>query len=318
MSNTKSWLSYREQLAQLKDRGLHVENEARALHYLERLGYYRLSGYWYPFRELNTDITGNNKVPSRKDTFIVGSRFEDAVELYIFDKKLRLLALDALERIEMAVRVDVAYCLGKLSPYAHENALFLHGNFSKQNKKHPTTKYDNWLKRYESTVNRAKNEPFIKHHQDNYGGKLPIWVAIEIFDFGLLSQLYAGMKHNHKNEIAKKYDIIPENTFEKWLRSFNLIRNVSAHHSRLWNINIVERSPVPENFQDWQALDNSKPFLYFCLMQKLLTVICPNSSWKARFTTLIKEYPDIACNAVSLKDLGVVPGWDEWDIWAKK
>ncbi|WP_298219730.1 Abi family protein [Halothiobacillus sp.] len=109
MKSFKPWLSFADQLQRLRDRGLVVENKAAALDYLERIGYYRLSGYRYPLRGMDKAASNTLEKPVRADTFEPGSRFEDVVRLYVFDKKLRLLALDALERIEMAIRVDVAH-----------------------------------------------------------------------------------------------------------------------------------------------------------------------------------------------------------------
>jgi len=110
-----------------------VDSEAKALNYLERVGYYRLSGYWYPFRELEITQDDSGKLGHfRHDNFQRNSHFKDAVKLYIFDKKLRLLAMDALERIELAVRVDIAYLLGELDIHAQENTSLFHGNFSKK------------------------------------------------------------------------------------------------------------------------------------------------------------------------------------------
>lgn len=132
----KPWRSFPDQLARLESHGLITECKAAALDYLQRIGYYRLSGYWYPMRMTDKDRS-TPKNPVRSSDFIPGSRFEDAVRLYVFDKKLRLLALDALERIEMALRVDIAHLLGELDPLAHENPSWLnpsclHGNFTKQ------------------------------------------------------------------------------------------------------------------------------------------------------------------------------------------
>lgn len=115
----KPWKSFEDQLKLLKARGMQVDDNAAALDYLERIGYYRLSGYWYPMRQIDKEESEHQKAPVRSDRFLPGSRFEDAVRLYVFDKKLRLLALDVLERIEMAVRADVAYVLGKRHPMAH-------------------------------------------------------------------------------------------------------------------------------------------------------------------------------------------------------
>ena len=127
MKPLKPWLSFADQLQQLQDRGLQVDKPAAALDYLERLGYYRLSGYWYPLRAIDPVASMVQGKAVRLDSFAPGCRFEDVVRLYVFDKKLRLLALDALERIEMAVRVDVAHLLGQRDPRAHENPACLHG-----------------------------------------------------------------------------------------------------------------------------------------------------------------------------------------------
>jgi len=240
----KPWKSFEEQLALLKSRGLQVEDEQSALHYLSTLGYYRLSGYCYPLRKIDKAASAHQGTPVRLDEFVEGSRFEDVVRLYVFDKKLRLLALDALERIEMAVRVDVAYTLGKRDPLAHENPSCLHGNFTKNkpNQKSRKTEHELWLEKYQTLLKRAYREPFVAHHRQNYNSKLPIWVAIELWDFGLLSKLFSGMKFADKNAIAVKYNAKDGTAFAQWLRSLNFIRNVCAHHSRLWNINVLELS----------------------------------------------------------------------------
>lgn len=313
----KPWFSFADQLKQLQARGLHVDNSAAALDYLERLGYYRLSGYWYPLRAIDPTTSMAQGKAVRLDTFVADSRFEDVVRLYVFDKKLRLLALDALERIEMAVRVDVAHLLGHHDPRAHENPACLHGNFTKKLlTKGPDagkTPHQVWLAKYQSMLQRARNEPFVQHHLQQYGA-LPIWAAIEVWDFGLLSRLFAGMKHADQQTIATMYGAPDGHAFAQWLRSLNFIRNVSAHHSRLWNINVLELSPVPKG---WPAgLNSARPFLYFCLMQQLLKVICPNSSWGKRFKELLGNgFPAIANQQISLADLGTFPGWEGWALW---
>jgi abortive infection bacteriophage resistance protein len=83
-------------------------------------------------REIDQKASLVHGKPIRRDTFISGSRFEHIVQLYVFDKKLRILALDALERIEMAVRIDIAHLLGQREPRAHEIKECFHGNFTKK------------------------------------------------------------------------------------------------------------------------------------------------------------------------------------------
>ena len=158
MKPLKPWRSFANQLQQLQDRGLQVDSPAAALDYLERLGYYRLSGYWYPLRTIDVAASMAQGKAVRADSFVPGSRFEDVVRLYVFDKKLRLLALDALERIEMAVRVDVAHLLGQRDPLAHENPTCLHGNFTKKRiPKGPDagkTQHQVWLSKYHALLSR--------------------------------------------------------------------------------------------------------------------------------------------------------------------
>lgn len=313
----KPWMSFSDQLAQLEQRGMGVEDRAAALEYLERIGYYRLSGYWYPMRSIDTVASLAQGQAVRANTFVAGSRFEDVVRLYVFDKKLRLLALDALERIELAVRVDVAHLLGQRDARAHENPACLHGNFAKKViPKGPDagkTEHQVWLSKFQALLHRARKEPFVQHHKQQYGA-LPIWAAIEVWDFGLLSKLFAGMKHADQLTVAAIYGAPDGQAFAQWLRSLNFVRNVSAHHSRLWNLNVVERSSVPAGWP--AALDNARPFFYFCLMQQLLNVICPNSTWGQRVTELLEGgFPNTTNGVLSLDDLGVVAGWSEAKPW---
>ena len=101
------------------------------------------------------------------------------------------------------------------------------------------------------------------------------------------------------------------------LRSLNFIRNISANHSRLWNINVVERAPVPAH---WSAqLDNARPFLYFCLMRQLLGVICPRSTWGQRVTDLLeKEFPNTGSARLTLQDFGALEGWANAPPWKQE
>lgn len=320
MTPLKTWRSMEDQLAVLKERGLWVDDDAAAMNYLRRIGYYRLSGYWYPLRVIDKAASERESKVVRLNEFVPGSRFEDVVKLYVFDKKLRLLAMDALERVELAVRVDVAYLLGRRDPCAHENPACLHGNFTKKRMRRGPdagrTGHEVWLEKYQALVRRSQRLPFVEHHRTAYDGKLPIWVAIEVWDFGLLSRFFAGMRHDDQQVIAAKYGASDGKAFANWLRSLNFIRNGVAHHARMWNANVLEVAPVPTG---WPEMPNARPFLYFCLMQQLLRTICPNSCWGERFRALLnREFPAVPPEAVSLQDIGLSQDWEEWDLWGHK
>ncbi len=226
---------------------MEVTDDVAALSSLERLGYYRLSAYWYSLRRISlTQDPASKKVSvHRQDEFRPASRFRDALELYVFDKRLRLLVLDAIERIEVAVRVDVASRLGPLDPFAYANASLLHGHFAKKiQPRSGKTRHQEWLEKYNQVLDRSK-EDFVRHHRHKYGLPLPIWVSVEIWEFGMLSTFYQGMTVADKTAIATKYGVLDWQVMESWLRAINFVRNVAAHHSRLWNKNLVDQPKMP-------------------------------------------------------------------------
>lgn len=312
----KPWLSFSDQLLQLKQRGMVVEDDEKAETYLDRIGYYRLSGYWYSFRQ-NCPTNPGEKLSA----FVEGTHFTDALNLYIFDKKLRLLALDALERIEVAIRVDIAHLLGQRDPAGHHNAALLDGRFTQPQGTQAHSQHDKWLNHYNKLVNRS-NETFIRHVRNKYGLPLPIWVAIEIWDFGAMSKLYAGMKGRDRDAIAQKYNVPDGRIFVSWLRALNYLRNLSAHHSRLWNRNMVDqpRLPTAADAGDLvsfigQSRLIARPFVHFCILQWLMRVICPNSLWHSRFRQHLESFPLDSNGYHSIDEMGCPLGWQNWSLW---
>ncbi len=298
----KEWTSFSQQLELLKNRGLIIEDEQKALGYLKTIGYYRFSGYLYSFRQVDAQ-NSNHKL----DCFIEGSHFEDVKNLYMFDKKLRQLALDALERIEVALRVNISYTLGHYSPTAYLDSQYFADNFD----------HEKWVIRHQGAIDneQRKKNTFVNHHTRYYSA-LPIWVACETWDFGTMSTLFKGMKDSDKDHIAKIYHLQSGSHLQSHLHAFNFIRNVSAHHSRLWNKAIVFKASLKGlSDREWQDLSVKKVFVYFCLMKRMLDVICPNSKWGERFLTLLDEFPQVGNNAVYLKQMGVDIDPNSWQLW---
>ncbi|MFA1626343.1 Abi family protein [Rhizobium mongolense] len=106
------------------------------------------------------------------------------------------------------------------------------------------TNHHRWLSKHAGLITRSKEE-FISHNRGKYGLPVPIWVSCEVWDFGTMSTLYAGMREGDQDAIAKKYGLSNGRVFASWLRSLNYLRNVSAHHSRLWNRNIIDQPKLP-------------------------------------------------------------------------
>lgn len=321
MAYKRSWKTFSEQLALLESRGLIVTDRYLALSYLERIGYYRLSAYWYPFRIFNIAQEQSGLLTSKAtDRFVSNAQFINAVDLYIFDKKLRLFVLDALERIEVSLRVDMAYLLGKQDPFAHQNIHCFHNRFATKRSRDPLkNNFEVWQEKYVGLLNRSK-EDFVKHYREKHDGNLPIWVAVEIWDFGAMSQLFSIMKAPDQKEIAFKYGVSDFTVFASWLRSLNYLRNLAAHHSRLWNRNMIDQPKLPKRGQinwcdDFIGKPDliAKPFLLLAVTHHLLKVVCPNTRWGERLKTHLKGFPSSHTEKnLSINDIGVSENWEKW------
>ena len=276
------------------------------MEYLKRVGYYRLSGYWFGFR-IRSD--GN---PPVLDNFKLGATFEDAVKLYEFDKQLRLLVLEALESIEIALRVAISHTLGQLDPFAHTKTEFLHSTFTQEQKGKEPSKHQDWLNGQKKIINRSK-EAFVIHHKKKYDGELPVWVVCEIWDFGMLSKLLSMMREKEQDAIASRYGIKNGRIFASWVRSLHFLRNVCAHHSRLWNRNITEQSKLPPASEvAWVAPfeqnqhARARCYLLLCMVRHLLRVIEPTSTWPQRMKEHLQRFPSLEERGINLKHMGVI------------
>ena len=316
----RPWKSFEEQLELLRSRGMRIEDDASALTWLRRVGYYRLSAYWYPFRvfrHVQDAETGSIRT-QRTDEFVQDTSFSDAVELYVFDRRLRVLLSDALERIEVSLRVELAYRLGKSDTFAHLHAGAFHPTFrDRRFGGDGETAFDAWQRRYGGLVARSK-EDFVKHYHERHGPDLPIWVAIEVWDFGAVSQLLAMTRVPDQEAIAKRFGIADWKAFSSWVRALSYLRNLVAHHSRVWNRNMVSEPKMPSSHPpDWcadfagQKDLLSKPFVYLEIVRHLVEVVCPGSQWPQRVAAHLAAFPaQTSQRKLTVSAMGVPICWE--------
>lgn len=310
------------QLALLLSRGMDVADPAKATAYLERIGYYRLSGYWYPLRQSQVIAAPGGKAATQVlDTFRPGATFAQAIDLYVFDKRLRLLFLDATERIEVALRVDIALLLGARDPWAHRDPAVLHGNFARRvNHNTGRTSHQEWLARLDQAASRSKEE-FVRHFTSRYSGPLPIWIAVELWDFGMLSTFLAGMAASDQATVAAKYGVQRPELLASWMRGINHVRNICAHHGRLWNRSPADQ-PKPPKAGEIALLDHlaSDPFAQTRLygvaapMQHLLRFINPTTNWPDRVRQHLSGFP--SAPGVAVGQTGFPAGWETLPLWS--
>lgn len=312
------------QIDLLKRRGMTISDEARAAQYLERIGYYRLSGYWHVCRETEAYRDGEGKDRLRPtNRFRPGTEFQHAVDLYVFDKRLRLLFLDAIERIEVAMRVAIALRVGNRSPLAHREPAQLHGNFTKVNPKTGKIRHQVWLTRLNKQENDSR-EDFVTHFRETYTGELPIWIAIELWDFGLLSHFFAGLKAADQDALATRYGVPSGTMLATWLRAINNVRNICAHHSRLWNRSPADQPRLPrpgevallDHLADPSQHRFAREHVYAAaaVIQFLMRTINPTSSWANRLKTEFERFP--TCRNITVAQTSFPAGWESLPLWS--
>ncbi|WP_108867503.1 Abi family protein [Aquimarina aquimarini] len=290
-----------EQIQKLKDRGLEIITEDNAEHYLSHISYYRLGEYWHSMQS-----------DKEQHIFKENSRFSDVIALYSFDRELRILLFDVIEKIEISLRTKLIYHL------SHEINPWWFQNFDLFSDSMALVKT---LSNLEEELSRSK-DPTIKNHRKKHKDDLrfpPAWKSLEQTSFGALSKLYGNLKNTvkAKDKIAQEYGVVNHTFLPSWLQSIAQIRNYCAHHSRLWNRNlpgapkllpkppnpwILEIENVPRQFQ--------KLYVHLCLMKYLLNTVQPGNTFTSKLDTLFQKYPNVDPDA-----LGMKPNWQNEPLW---
>jgi abortive infection bacteriophage resistance protein len=304
MRYTKPALTYEQQLEEkLLARGLTVASRERALYWLRIIGYFRLSAYFIPFRRAGSD------------DFSADATFADIVDLYKLDAKLRLLIMQAVDRIEVSLRASFTYVV------AHDLGVF--GYADPANFLHfvpssapgvPAQGLD-----HSSFMNRLKNmaDPdevtFVKHFRTKYGEEehLPVWMATELITIGTLHSLISNLPKRLRKAIARNLGLsVSQSQFVSWVGCVAYIRNICAHHSRFWN---RELSIKPELLAEWKTngVPAERSYCAFVMLAELMKHIAPKSKWKERLIAHIDEHP-----RVDLAAMNFPADWKTKEPWA--
>jgi abortive infection bacteriophage resistance protein len=288
----KPALTFEQQLAQLEQRGMVVHDRPRALSALSRISYYRLSAYWYPYR------TGDK-------SFAEGTTFESALEWYEFDRRLRLLVLDGIERVEVLARTRLTYEL------AHARSTFAHAE-----PEHFDPRFDHaeWYEALVKEIDRG-NEKFLEHYAQKYEGfpRVPIWMASEVMSFGSLSKMFKAMVTKDQAAVAKAFGV--HQTFAtSWLHALSYVRNVCAHHGRLWNRELAIKPAIPTLFPEWAPVKNNRTYAILCIIRHLTRPCHGGDAWAESARSLLRELdgPD---RGERRKSMGVLTAWATHAFW---
>jgi len=287
-----------EQLQLLKDRGMLFRDEKEAPHFLSHISYYRLKGYWW---DMQSDYVNHKFKPN--------SYFEDVIERYNFDRHLRLIIFNAIERIEIALRTKMIYHLSlKYGPlWFQNNSIFNNAN---------------WHQKHLSVINKEithSKEVFIVEHKKNHPSDTPeAWKTLEILSLGILSKLYKNLNHQlpEKSRIANEFGLNLHNELSAWIEAITYIRNIIAHHSRLWNKKLVKTGKWPKKtkfpFLTVPPQYQKRMKLYYMLsaILYLINIISPDHTLKKQLFDLFNKYPNIP-----LYKIGFPDNWKNEPLW---
>lgn len=208
--------TYEQQVEKLRSRGCIVEDPGLCIQKLREINYYRLTAYFISFWQENDH-----------DKYKPGTNFNTVYNIYEFDKKLRGILFSAIEDVEIFLRSTISYyhahkygALGYLDPQ----------NFRSQ--KHNAGRFNDIIN---EAIRHNQNAPFVKHHINKYGGKLPIWVMVEILTFSNISFFFSDMKMADQKAIARNCFSAHQNAVSSWLLCCSNLRNHCAHYGRLYN-----------------------------------------------------------------------------------
>ncbi len=286
---TKPVLSYPEQVSLLKKRGLIIPDDDFAEHTLSHVNYYRLSAYMFPFLEDKPNHIFKN-----------GTEFQNILDLYAFDKGLRSLVFSAIAEIEVSVRTNILYELAY-----NYGAFWITNNSIFYNQK----RYSSHLSKLKDELARS-DEEFLVHFFSKYSDEIPpVWMSLEIASFGTISQLFENINvRKIQKNVAKLYNL-PYQVFSSWIHTLAYVRNLSAHHARLWNrrLGVIPVLPKAEitGWLENLEINNKRIYIVISIISHFLSIISPTNDFISKFKSLLSKYPHTDVTA-----MGFPKGWE--------
>lgn len=311
-SYTKPPLTIEDQIKLLQQRGLFFPDEQRSKRLLSNISYYRLSAYMLVFKP--------RKKANGDDTFAPGTTWDNVYDLYVFDRKLRLLIFDCIERIEIAIRTQIIHQLSlKYGPHWHDNPSLFKVE-TKTNRYGQSIAIDVYqeLRAHLDARMSTSDEEFIQHYITTYTAPLhpPCWMSMEIVYFNHLSKICQYLRDPEDlKAISQYFGLKNPYIFCSWLHTINYVRNICAHHSRLWNraIRVVPKkllSPQRKWISNIGTVQTSRIYYFLCLINYFLQTVNPTNQLKQRLLQLFSEY-----SIVNPRFMGFPANWEADDAW---
>lgn len=301
MNFTKTAKTHKEQIELLKERGLNITNTAFAEKTLSNISYYRLRAYWLTFENAPNDLVNHSFKPNVS--------FEQIINTYEFDRKLRHIVFKAIERIEIALRTKLIYHITLNT----KDIIW----YSKQDNYKSINHCESFKNIFIHEYNNS-HEIFIKHYKNKYTSPElpPAWMALEILSFGQLSLLFKNVNLTSSKKEIGSYFGVHYKLLESWFEALSYIRNVCAHHGRLWNKKIPKPPIYPNRINiDWLEIEPSEDkknrlYVILAIIDLLLYNIDKNNEFRKELFSLIDQNLEIP-----LHYIGFPVDWRSDSFW---
>lgn len=302
ISYGKPALTTSQQVDLLIRRGMHVADRGQAQQHLTHISYYRLRAYWLPFEQAAAN--GDDHA------FAAGIEFGTVLAIYNFDRALRLLLIDAIERVEISLRTRLANELSlRYGPFAHEEpGHFAHALRWQQCREELAKEYD------------RSRETFAEHYRTQYPhlSSPPLWVACELMTLGHLSRWLQNLRiPKDRQAIADAYGL-DEKVLVSFAHHLTIVRNHCAHHGRVWNRKLSLKMQLPGKkpaglSAQFNPAQDRRLYNTLTMLAYLMGVISPDSNWRQRLKALLEATPQ-----VNVVDMGFPLGWERMTIWQER
>ena len=292
----KTYQSSTDIITLLQQRGLDIDNPERVEHYIRNIGYYRLSAYLYPFLQQ----------PKEAHRYKTGSTFQDVLNLYRFDKKLRLFLFNEIEKVEVALRSALANIVANETGnifWMTDASIFVNEE-----------KFNRTMALVDKELKNSKEE-FILHFKEKYSNAYPpAWMLVEILPLGVVTRIFENIKSNAlKKKIADHFDL-PVPMFISWFTVITLTRNSCCHHSRVWNRVYAVNPKVAKKKlkRPWVSEEVSpyRTFYEICIIKWFVDIVSPNNDMKGHLQQLLADFP-----MIDIKAMGFPANWQEEPLW---
>lgn len=295
-----------ELIAKLRKQGMAIDSRS-ALPYLEQVGGYRMKGYWYQWLDQEEKVFRHH------------ASFDQVIERYEFDRELRKITSDALERIELMVRAAISNVMSKhegphwfTKPELFKPVGRPAAEGDQENRKQVKKPL---LDRVADEVEWMARKPFIEHYRSKYcePSLPPSWAISECLSFGSWSIAYPTLANSqYRKEICRRFRVEEPDVFRSWIHALSVMRNTVAHHGRLLG---TMTSVTPREYRSWGlefATDQSRTFFVTAtVINFLCQSIKRGPEWKPELGVLFAKYPGIPIQ----QGLGFPEGWGNAPGW---